>query len=197
MNRPRRLRIEEAVPDATTSHPDAPGPVPGPWDDRPEDEGPSKSQRKRDMHALQDLGERLVVLSEDRLRRMDLPIDLLDAVLLARRVTAREGRRRQLQYVGKLMRRADAEAIQAQLDVDGAQHRLETAIMHAAERWRDALVESPERLSEFVERYPLAAGGSLHATLRAARTEVERGEKARRFRDLFRELRDVMIQSNA
>ncbi|MEI7447083.1 MAG: ribosome biogenesis factor YjgA, partial [Burkholderiales bacterium] len=106
-------------------------------------DGPSKSQRKRDMHALQDLGERLVELPVSQFEKLELPPELVDAVALARRITSREGRRRQLQYVGKLMRRADvdAEAIRARLEIDDVQHRLETAVMHAAERWRDTLIE--------------------------------------------------------
>jgi ribosome-associated protein len=160
------------------------------------DEAPSKSQRKRDMHALQALGVRLVALPLEKLRRMDLPIELLEAIELAQRITSREGRRRQLQYVGRLMRGVDADAIRGQIDLDGQQHRLETAIMHAAERWRDALVEAPGRLPEFVERYPAAAGSKLDATLQAALAEVSRDQRGRRFRELFRELRDVMVQSN-
>jgi ribosome-associated protein len=167
-----------------------------PSDDHPLDDTPSKSQRKRDMLALQALGERLVELPAERLRRMDLPIGLLEAIQMAQKITAREGRRRQLQYVGRLMRDVDADAIRGQLDLDGQQHRVDTAIMHAAERWREALVETPTRLAEFVERYPAAAGRDVEATLRSAVAEVGRGERGRRFRELFRELRDIMEQSN-
>ena len=155
--------------------------------------GPSKSQRKRDMHALQALGERLVELPESRFARLQLPEDLADAIRLARRITAHEGRRRQVQYVGKLMRRVDPDAILAQLDVDDDRHRLETAVMHAAERWRDTLLETPDRLAEFVGRYPGAAAGNLHALVRSARTEQARQQRGRHYRDLYRELRDLML----
>jgi len=158
--------------------------------------GPSKSQRKREMHLLQDLGERLVELPPSQLERLELPPDLVDAIVLARKITAREGRRRQLQYVGKLMRHTDADAILAKLDLDDAGHRLETAVMHAAERWRDALLESPERVAEFVERYP-AAARTLHPLVRSARAEHAKQQRGRHYRDLYRELRDVLLADAA
>ncbi|MFM1987585.1 MAG: x96 protein [Pseudomonadota bacterium] len=161
-------------------------------------DGPSKSQRKRDMHALQDLGERLVEMPASQFERLGLPVELVDAVALARRITSREGRRRQLQYVGKLMRRADvdAEAIRAKLEVDDAQHRLETAVMHAAERWRDALIEAPDRIAEFVGRYP-AAARTLHPLVRSARAEHAKQQRGRHYRELYRELRDVLLADAA
>jgi len=76
---------------------------------------PSKSQVKRDMHALLDLGKELVALPEHKLKRLPLSETLLEAILLAQRITSREGRRRQVHYVGKLMRQAPAVDIQAQL----------------------------------------------------------------------------------
>lgn len=169
--------------------------LPAPTDTAPDDEydGPSKSQRKRDMHALQDLGERLVEMPASQFERLDLPSELADAVAMARKITAREGRRRQLQYVGKLMRRVDADAIRAQLEVDDARHRLETAVMHAAERWRDALIETPERFAEFVERHP-AAARTLHPMVRAARAEHAKQQRGRHYRELYRALRDVLLE---
>ncbi|MFN9774797.1 MAG: ribosome biogenesis factor YjgA [Burkholderiales bacterium] len=168
-----------------------PDPSAAPDHDAPDD-SPSKSQRKRDMHALQALGERLVELPASQLERIELPPELVDAIALARRVTAREGRRRQLQYVGKLMRRVDADAIRARLEVDDAQHRLETAVMHAAERWRDALIESPERFAEFTARHPGAAR-ALHPLVRAARAEHAKQQRGRHYRELYRELREVLL----
>ncbi len=156
---------------------------------------PSKSQRKRDMHALQDLGERLVELPVPQFERLGLPPELADAIAQARRISAREGRRRQLQYVGKLMRRVDvdADAIRAKLDVDDVRHRLETAVMHAAERWRDALIETPDRLAEFVGRHPAAAGANLHPLLRSARAEHAKQQRGRHYRELYRALRELLL----
>lgn len=166
-------------------------PAPGTAPDDDESAGPSKSRLKRDMHALQALGERLVELPASQFDRLVLPVELVDAVTLARRITAREGRRRQLQFVGKLMRRVDADAIRAQLELDDERHRLETAVMHAAERWRDALIESPERVAEFAQRHPSAAR-VLHPLIRSARAEHARQQRGRHYRELYRELRDVL-----
>ncbi len=159
--------------------------------------GPSKSQRKRDMHALQALGERLVTLPASRLVPLELPEELIDAIALARKITAHEGKRRQMQLIGKLMRRVDAEAIRAELDVDDVRHRAETAVMHAAERWRDTLIEAPERLTEFVQRYPAAIGHELHPLLRSAITEHGRNQRGRHYRDLYRELRDILLNESS
>jgi ribosome-associated protein len=98
-----------------------------------------------------------------------------------------------MQYIGKLMRRVDADAIRAVLVVDDDRHRAETAIMHAAERWRDALIVEPGRLTEFVGKYPVAALRNLHPMIRSAATEVSRAQHGRHYRELFRELRDIMI----
>jgi ribosome-associated protein len=168
---------------------------PSPTDDADDDLGPSKSQRKRDMHALQALGERLVGLPPSQFDRLALPPELVDAIALARRITAHEGRRRQMQYVGKLMRRTDVDpdAIRAQLDVDDARHRLETAVMHAAERWRDTLIETPDRLAEFVSKHPAAAGAHLHPLLRSARAEHAKAQRGRHYRELYRELRELLL----
>ena len=102
-------------------------------------ERPSKTRRKKDMHELQALGERLVELSSAQLAQVDMPDDLRDAVLEARRITGREGRRRQLQYIGRLMRDIDPAPIRAKLDEWHGQSREATAQMHAIERWRERL----------------------------------------------------------
>jgi len=158
-----------------------------------DDTSPSKSQRKRDMHALQTLGERLVELPASRLAALELPEDLRDAIALARRITAHEGRRRQLQYVGKLMRRIDPTDIEAALGQDDDRHRAETAVMHAAEKWRDALIAEPKRLNEFVMRYPQGLGRTLHPLLRAACAEHGKGQRGRHYRELYRELRQILL----
>ena len=184
------------APPSPPPAPPAPPPViHGRDEDAPYD-GPSKSQRKREMHMLQDLGERLVALPPSQLERLELPSDLVDAIVMARKITAREGRRRQLQYVGKLMRHTDADAILGKLDLDDAGHRLETAVMHAAERWRDALLESPDRVAEFTARYP-AAARTLHPLVRSARAEHAKQQRGRHYRELYRELRDVLLADAA
>ena len=158
---------------------------------------PSKSQRKRDSHALQDLGERLLALQPARLKALPLPPRLLDAIELALRITSREGLRRQRQYIGRLMREIDAAPILKALDDDGTLHRAEVATMHAAEGWRIRLLETPDALAEFLALYPQAAdadGMTLAALIEAARTELARGAAGRRFRELYRHLRDTLTE---
>jgi ribosome-associated protein len=84
---------------------------------------PSKTQLKRQMHELQRLGRELTALPRSQLERFDLPEALREQIELARRITAREALRRQLQYIGRLMRSADAEAIRARLaTIAGSKH---------------------------------------------------------------------------
>src|SRR5512137_1547826 len=101
---------------------------------------PSKTQRKKEMHALQALGQQLVDLSRDQLARVDLPEELREAIDFAHKVTSHEGRRRHMQYIGKLMRAADADDIRAAIGRATGESRAAVALMHFAERWRDRLL---------------------------------------------------------
>ena len=135
--------------------------APRPGDESPD--RPSKTRRKKAMHALQALGERLVGLPESRLRKVPLDDDLRTAIDQARGIRSHEGRRRQLQYVGKLMRTADAAAIEASLAGDDADHARQVAVHHAAEQWRDGLVDGSRRIEDFLARFP-PARTPLHDT---------------------------------
>ena len=99
-----------------------------------EQERPSKSRRKRDMHELQDMGSALVDLSADRLARIDMPDALRNAVQEARRITSHEARRRQMQYIGRLMRDTDAAPIREALDAESGASAAENARLHRLER---------------------------------------------------------------
>ncbi|MFO0010595.1 MAG: ribosome biogenesis factor YjgA [Betaproteobacteria bacterium] len=154
------------------------------------DERPSKSQRKRDMLALQDLGVALVRLAAEQVRRLDLPENLRQAVLDAQKITAHEGRRRQIQYVGKLMRQVDAEPIQAQLDAINGESKAAVALMHRCERWRDRLLDDDGALTELLAERPLVDVQALRATIRAARRERSAGQPPRHARELYRLLYD-------
>ncbi|HVL54868.1 MAG TPA: ribosome biogenesis factor YjgA [Burkholderiaceae bacterium] len=157
-------------------------------------DSPSKTRRKREMIELQQLGERLLELPSQRLRSLALPETLIDAVELAQRIGSREGRRRQLQYIGRLMRDVDPAQIRALFERDDSRHRADTAAMHAAEHWRDTLLSRPQALTDFVDRYPRAAGGDLHALVRAARREVDQQRPGRNFRELFRALKRAITE---
>jgi ribosome-associated protein len=152
----------------------------------------SKTRRKQQMHALQALGERLVDLPPARLDEIPMDESLRQAIVAARTITAHEGRRRQLQYVGKLMRSADADAIASALDVDALRHRQTVSAMHAAERWRDALIGGERTLTEFVEQFPAAASLPLAQVVSQARREREAEKPPRHFRTLYRDLLAVI-----
>ena len=156
-------------------------------------ERPSKTQRKKQSHALQALGERLVALSPDKLARMPIDEPLQEAVRQAQRITSHEGRRRQLQYIGRLMRDADAQAIADAFAADDAQHRGLVGAMHAAERWRDGLIDASLELRDFVARYPAAAAVPLAELVTAARRERAEDRPPRDARLLFRELHRIIV----
>jgi ribosome-associated protein len=152
-------------------------------------EPPSKSQRKRDMLALQALGESLLPLADERLQRMPISAELIEAVRSAREIRAHEGRRRQLQYIGRLMRNIDADALRAAMDTETREHRVATAVMHAAERWRERILADDRALHEWLERHP-ETRADFDALVPRARRELAAGGPGRAYRELFRRLRD-------
>jgi ribosome-associated protein len=153
------------------------------------DEAPSKTRRKHAMHALQDLGEALVALDPRRLKELELPERLVDAVLQARGIRAHEGRRRQMQYIGKLMRDIDAAPVQAALAQWAQGPREENARFAALERWRDRLLVEPGALDAFVGAYPQADRRHLESLISDANLERVRGGPPHRYRELFRQLK--------
>jgi ribosome-associated protein len=153
---------------------------------------PSKTARKQQMHALQALGVELASLPAEHLRRLDLPEPLLDALLAAQRITAHEGRRRQLQYVGKLMRRVDPEPLQRALEDARGESRAAVTLMHRAERWRDRLLDDDAALTEFLAQYPAVDAQELRAEIRSARRERADGHAPRHARALYRRLHALL-----
>lgn len=161
-----------------------------PQDNEPQaDAAPSKTRRKHAMHALQNLGEALVALDPKRLRGLDLPERLVDAIVQARGITAHEGRRRQIQYIGKLMRDIDPVPLQAVLEGWAKGPKEENARFAALERWRDRLLAEPDALEEFMGAYPQADRRHLESLVNDAKLERLRGGPPHRFRELFRQLK--------
>lgn len=154
----------------------------------------SKSQRKRDMHALQDLGTELVELREDQLRNLQLPDSLHDAIRDARSITQRGARRRQLQYVGRLMRDVDADQLRQQLDLLLAGGKQETAILHQAERWREKLLADDSAAADFVSDHPQCDVQKLRTLMRNSRREAAAGKPPRSYRELLRLIRHVLVE---
>lgn len=156
------------------------------------DELPSKTQRKKQMLALQDLGAELVALNEDQLRAMALPDNLHDAVLEAKGITKFEARRRQLQYIGKLMRTIDPEPIRARINVWRATSREHTAQLHLIERWRERLLADEDAVGELLSAYPLADAQQLRTLVRNAQRERQLDAPPKSYRALFQALREII-----
>jgi ribosome-associated protein len=156
---------------------------------------PSKTQRKREMLALQDLGETLVELPPERLARLELPEILHDAVEQARLISKRGARRRQLQYIGRLMREIDAAAIRSRLEDWNSAAARDTSRLHRVERWRDRLLEDESVLGELLEVHPRADVQRLRALIRNARLEAQPSRPPKSARALFQALRDLLGES--
>ena len=157
-----------------------------------EDDFISKTRRKRQMHDLQALGAALVKLSPEKLSRIDLPEALRDAVLDAQKFTKHEARRRQLQYIGKIMRDIDADPIMEQLNALEAPSKKQTAVFHVAEKWRQAMVDDPEQVAAFVKEYPEADPDRLRELAAGAVEEKRVGKPPRQFRELFHALNGIL-----
>jgi len=161
-----------------------------------EDGRPSKSQRKREMTALQDLGAELVELNDGQLAAADLPDNLHAAIVEAKRCRTHEARRRQLQYIGKLMRHVDPEPIRARINAFKAVGREHTMRLHQAERWRERLLDEPGSLAEFIAAHPAADAQRLRTLVRNTQHERATGQPPRSYRALFRLIRELLDQAS-
>lgn len=155
-------------------------------------ERPSKTQMKKRMHDLQALGERLVELNPDQLAMVGLPEQLHDAVREVQRIGGRESRRRQMQYIGRIMRGIDPEPIREKLAVWDGVSREHTARLHHIERWRERLIEDEGALAELKALHPQIDTGHLRNLIRNTRAERTAGRPPKSFRELFRALRDAI-----
>ena len=163
--------------------------------DQRDDLPPSKSQRKRDMTALQRLGARLVDLPAAQLDRLDLPEVLRDALAFARKVTSHEGRRRHMQYIGKLMRNIDPEPLQRALDDATGSSRAAVARMHQAEAWRERLIADDDALTALVAEHAQLDVRQLRALVRAARRERTSQAPPKQTRALYQLLHELLQES--
>jgi ribosome-associated protein len=152
----------------------------------------SKTQRKREVEALQTLGEELVALSRDRLQQLALPDRLFEAIGEAQRITAHEGRRRQLQYIGRLMRDVDAEPIAAQLQQWRQPGRAEAKLHQQAESWRTQLLNDASALEALRAKYPSVDAARVLDLTAQAQWESAQGKPPKASRALFRLLSDLL-----
>jgi len=154
----------------------------------------SKTRRKQAVHALQALGEALVELDDTRLAAIEMPDRLRDAVVEARRITRHEARRRQLQYIGKLMRAVDPEPIRAALDAWRATAHAHTALHRRAEAWRERLLADPDAVGALLSEFPMADSEPLRALVHSALRERKAGQPPRAYRQLYQALRHLIDQ---
>jgi ribosome-associated protein len=163
----------------------------------PVDTRPSKSQKKRDMTALQKLGEELVGYPAERLLRVEMPDALRQAVDEARNIRDHEGRRRQMQYIGRLMRDVDVAPIRAAIDAWAGASRDDAAALHALERWRERLIDDDGALTAFATEHTAALSPDtlqrLRNAIRMARKERAEARPPKHFRELFRLVRGVVL----
>ena len=157
---------------------------------------PSKSQIKREMSALQALGEQLLALPADRVAKIALPDALASALAEARRLTKHEAKRRQLQYIGRLLRDADPQPIQEAIDAFHGLSAAANARHHAAERLRERLLEDESVLGEIAQAHRSADLQHLRQLRRNALKERESSKPPRAYRELFRLLRDLEENGN-
>ncbi|MFO7306555.1 MAG: ribosome biogenesis factor YjgA [Gammaproteobacteria bacterium] len=158
------------------------------------EERPSKSERKRQSEDLQALGEALIDLPQAELDALDLPETLRDAVMLARRITARSGLYRQKQYIGKLMRKIDTEPIRAALEARRQRDRAHTLQFRRIEHWRDRLLREGTAALDALRAEVVRPIDEQALASLVERARRERAQKAppRAARELFRMLRDVL-----
>ncbi|MBS0373021.1 MAG: DUF615 domain-containing protein [Proteobacteria bacterium] len=163
-------------------------------DEDPEaDEGPSRSQRKRDAAELKELGDELAALPVAELDRLELPEKLRDAIDLAQRLTAHGARARQRQLIGKILRKTDVAAIRAMLEARALARRLAAREFHRVETWRDRLLaEGEPAFAAFAAAFPDADLARLRALAAEARAEAAAGRAPAAARELFRLLRAAL-----
>ena len=153
----------------------------------------SKSQRKRDVEELQALGERLVAFSADRITKIVADQELREALLLAKEITQRGALRRQLQYIGRLMRAIEVEPIRQALEEFTRVKSSENVTFSRVKGWRDRLVageqEEEEVFAELAKRFPSKDLQNLRMLAEKARKEKELGRPPKAYRELFQVLR--------
>ncbi|MBL0719896.1 DUF615 domain-containing protein [Piscinibacter sp. Jin2] len=184
------------------------GPAPDEDEGPVEPEGsgrPSRTRRKTDALAAQRLGEALLELPLVRLKALDLPERAFDAIVMAQKTKSFEGRRRQLQYVGKIMRGLDLDPLEEAVAAHQLGRARETLALHRAERWRTELLASDEAFDRWSAEHPASDLHRLRALIRKARQEAEdrpdttragtAPRQGRSYRELFNWLRDRLASA--
>jgi ribosome-associated protein len=157
---------------------------------------PSKSALKRESHGLQALGKQLLEMPDSRLDDIAMPERLRDALDAYKKTRSFEGKRRQLQFIGKVMREVDAEPLREAVAQFQLGHARNALALHQAERWRvELLSEDKDVLTRWAEAFPGSDLQQLRALIRSARkdaAEVPEKRSGRAFRELFQYIRQAM-----
>jgi ribosome-associated protein len=154
---------------------------------------PSKTQLKKASHELQDLGEALVEMPDDRLAGLEIDESLRDAIHAYKHTRSHEGRRRQMQYIGKLMRRADVAPLREAVAAMQLGRAKDALALHEAERWRAELIGDDDALTRWSASHPASDLQQLRSLVRAARKDAAAAPEqrsGRAYRDLFKFIRD-------
>lgn len=163
-------------------------------------ERPSKSEMKRQSDALQDLGRELVEAPRDRVKRVPMPDDVRDAILECQNIKNHEGRRRQMQFVGKKMRTlTDEEVAVIRRTIEGwkGASKADTAALHALERRREKLLADDNALTALLGDYPELDAQHLRTLIRNARKEQAENKPPKAYREIFQILKDLQKASAA
>lgn len=161
---------------------------------------PSRSQQREGALEIRSLAEKLVALPAAQLARLPIPEDLMPHIVETQRITSHIAHKRQLQYLAKQMRREDdgtLEAIRDAMDEGGDAARRETALLHRAEHWRDRLLaDGDTALTDLLAEHPDADRQRLRQLVRNAGEERAKNKPPHAFRELFRELRELLAASS-
>jgi ribosome-associated protein len=161
-------------------------------DQQPDDTPLSRTQRKHEVEALQTLGRALTELARDQLKRIPMPDDLRNAVLDWHRFPKHEAQRRQLQYIGRLMRKIDPTPIAEALAHVRGESTAAKAHFHSLERWRERLLTDPDGLTAWMAEHPASDAQQLRSLIRNASREAAQGKPPKSSRELFRHLRETL-----
>ena len=166
-------------------------------DDQDEDDvgydRPSKSQIKRELEALQDLGKEMTGLPRDTLNRIPLPEDVRDAIDEYAKMLSFGAKRRQLQLIGKLMRNLDYDAVRQAIDMATGESKAAVAAHHKAERMRDRLLTEDAYLTDFIAQFPDVDVQALRQMIRTAKKEAQTNKPPKTARELYRFLHALVV----
>ncbi|WP_454262079.1 ribosome biogenesis factor YjgA [Pseudoxanthomonas mexicana] len=161
---------------------------------------PSRTQQRIEALGIRGLAEKLVALPAAQLARLPIPEELMPHIVETQRITSHIAHKRQLQFLAKQMRREEDEVLEAirdAMDEGGEAARRETALLHQAEQWRDRLLaDGDDALAALLEEFPTADRQKLRQLVRNATDERAKNKPPRAFRDLFREVRELLSSTD-